>query len=456
MGSINDIYSDFFGSLEKMQKENQKKIKEISQMLEGENGLLHDGLPGSLPENGAAAGNAGSGTPGWNPETAMSSDDSFKAGKKDSVWDSEGGKIAGKIGSGSGIVSEKDALQHAMDALSDAKSLLGTPPQSLSGQGDAGEDPKIAKATGDPVKPEEVPKKEEPEQDPEEALDELIGLKDIKKDVRELADFAKVQKMRKDQGMKSVPVSLHLVFTGNPGTGKTTVARILGRLYKKIGILSKGQLVEVDRSGLVAGYLGQTAIKVQEVVQSAIGGVLFIDEAYSLAQENDSFGQEAIDTLLKAMEDHRDDLIVIVAGYTEPMEHFIESNPGLKSRFNKYIEFPDYTVDELEQIFYLNCKKYDYVIDYRAKEKIKEMITKRRMEKIVNFANAREVRNMFEAIITNQASRVARMENPKPGDLKKITVADLTESVGAEVEEKEKSKEKAEDRPEKQPAPEKE
>jgi len=198
--------------------------------------------------------------------------------------------------------------------------------------------------------------------------------------------------------------------------------------------------VEVDRSGLVAGYLGQTAIKVQEVVQSAIGGVLFIDEAYSLAQENDSFGQEAIDTLLKAMEDHRDDLIVIVAGYTQPMQHFIDSNPGLKSRFNKYIEFPDYTVDELEQIFYLNCKKYDYVIDYRAKEKIREMIVQRRMEKIVNFANAREVRNMFEMIITNQASRVARMENPKPGDLKKITVADLEEIDYTEEDKKKSSK----------------
>ncbi|MBQ6468511.1 MAG: AAA family ATPase [Lachnospiraceae bacterium] len=416
MGSINDIYSDFFGSLDELQKENNKRLEELNQMLHGENGILNDGLPGSLP----GAGNISGGT-------VMGGDHSFTTGAEGSVWNSEGGEIAGKILSGSGRpagagpVSEEDALQHAQDALSDAKSLFGKPP--------------VAKAAGDPAKATEVPPKKE-EQDPEEQLDELIGLKDIKKDVRELADFAKVQKMRKDQGMKSVPVSLHLVFTGNPGTGKTTVARILGKLYNKIGILSKGQLVEVDRSGLVAGYLGQTAIKVQEVIQSAIGGVLFIDEAYSLAQENDSFGQEAIDTLLKAMEDHRDDLIVIVAGYTEPMRHFIDSNPGLKSRFNKYIEFPDYTVDELEQIFYLNCKKYDYVVDYRAKEKIREMITQRRMEKLINFANAREVRNMFEMIITNQASRVARMENPKPGDLKKITVADLTETDYAEEDEK--------------------
>ena len=419
MGSINDIYSDFFGSLDKIQKENEKRLEELNQMLHGENGVLHDGLPGSIPGAENAAGG-----------TVMGGDHSFTTGAEGSVWNSEGGEIAGKIlsggypnAAGTGPVSEEDALQHAQDALNDAKSLFGTPP--------------IAKATGDPAKAAEAPPKKE-EKDPEEQLDELIGLKDIKKDVRELADFAKVQKMRKDQGMKSVPVSLHLVFTGNPGTGKTTVARILGQLYNKIGILSKGQLVEVDRSGLVAGYLGQTAIKVQEVIQSAIGGVLFIDEAYSLAQENDSFGQEAIDTLLKAMEDHRDDLIVIVAGYTEPMRHFIDSNPGLKSRFNKYIEFPDYTVDELEQIFYLNCKKYDYVVEYRAKEKIREMIAQRRMEKILNFANGREIRNMFEMIITNQASRVARMENPKPGDLKKITVADLTETDYTEEDKKKK------------------
>ena len=412
MGSINDIYGDFFGSLEAMQRENQRRIEELNKKLKEQGGIVNDGLPGSSPFG----------------ESVMSGDTSFAGENPDSVWNSEGGKIAGKIiAENSGPVSSEDALKHAQDALSDAKSLLGKPP--------------VAKATGDPVKPAEEPKKEEPEQDPEEQLAELIGLKDIKHDVKELADFAKVQKMRKDQGMKSVPVSLHLVFTGNPGTGKTTVARILGKLYNKIGILSKGQLIEVDRSGLVAGYLGQTAIKVSEVVQSALGGVLFIDEAYSLAQENDSFGQEAIDTLLKAMEDHRDDLIVIVAGYTEPMRHFIDSNPGLKSRFNKYIEFPDYTVDELEQIFYLNCKKYDYVVDWRAKEKIREMITQRRMEKIINFANAREVRNMFEEIITNQARRVARIENPKPGDLKKITPADLEEvEYEDEISDREKKK----------------
>ena len=274
----------------------------------------------------------------------------------------------------------------------------------------------------------------EPEIDPMEQLDALIGLKTIKHDVRELTDFAKVQKMRKDAGLKSVPVSLHLVFSGNPGTGKTTVARILGKLYKKIGVLSGGQLIEVDRSGLVAGYVGQTAIKTQEQIQKALGGVLFIDEAYSLAKKDDTFGEEAIDTILKAMEDNRDNLVVIVAGYTEPMERFINSNPGLKSRFNKYIEFPDYTVEELEGIFYQNCERYDYTVDEDVRPHIHEMIVLRKFTKRENFANAREVRNMFEEIITNQARRVAAMEAPTGADMKAITLDDLIdETLQAQV-----------------------
>lgn len=275
----------------------------------------------------------------------------------------------------------------------------------------------------------EEQKKEEPEVDPMDQLNALIGLKTIKHDVRELTDFAKVQKMRKDAGLKSVPVSLHLVFSGNPGTGKTTVARILGKLYAKIGVLSKGQLVEVDRSGLVAGYVGQTAIKTQEKIKEAMGGVLFIDEAYSLSKKDDTFGEEAIDTILKAMEDNRDDLAVIVAGYTEPMEKFINSNPGLKSRFNKYIEFPDYTVEELEAIFAQNCERYDYVIDDDVKQHIHHMITVRKFEKLENFANAREVRNMFEEIITNQARRVAELEAPTEDDMKRITIEDLMDKT---------------------------
>lgn len=291
-------------------------------------------------------------------------------------------------------------------------------------------------AGGPEVKPEEQ-KPAEPEKDPMEELEALVGLETIKQDVKELMAFVKIQKLRKDSGLRSVPVSLHLVFTGNPGTGKTTVARIIGRLYKQIGVLSKGQLIEVDRSGLVAGYVGQTALKTQDQIKKAMGGVLFIDEAYALAQKDDAFGQEAIDTVLKAMEDHRDDLVVIVAGYTKPMEKFINSNPGLKSRFNKYFEFPDYTIDELEQIFYLNCKKYDYIVEEDAKKQIRARIVSRKMQRQENFANAREVRNMFEDIITNQARRVAEMEAPTHDDMMRITIMDLSDDIGDHTDSKE-------------------
>lgn len=285
-----------------------------------------------------------------------------------------------------------------------------------------------------------------PETDPMEDLNELIGLTGIKHDVRELYDFTKIQKLRKDAGMKTVPVSMHLVFTGNPGTGKTTVARILARLYKQIGVLSTGQLVECDRSGLVAGYVGQTAVKTQKKIEEAMGGVLFIDEAYSLARSADQgtdFGQEAIDTILKAMEDHRDEFVVIVAGYTKPMETFIHSNPGLQSRFNKFIEFPDYTVDELLAIFDLNCRKYEYVPDPEAREQVKTLLMLRKAQMPENFANAREVRNLFETIITNQARRIAVLEHPTKEEMQRITLEDLRdeEDSSGKTRESEKTNE---------------
>ena len=248
-----------------------------------------------------------------------------------------------------------------------------------------GDTPKTQAATSGPgpakKESEEEEAKKEPEKSGMEELNELIGLDMVKADVKELINLVKVQKMREDKGMKTVPVSLHLVFSGNPGTGKTTVARILSKLYKEIGVLSKGQLVEVDRSGLVAGYVGQTAIKTQKKIEEAKGGILFIDEAYTLAKEGNDFGQEAIDTILKAMEDNRKDLVVIVAGYTNLMENFINSNPGLKSRFNKYIEFKDYSAEELIEIFDMQCRKYNYTFSTEERETIEVVSGERGAEK---------------------------------------------------------------------------
>ena len=202
------------------------------------------------------------------------------------------------------------------------------------------------------------------EGDPYKELDELIGLGSVKKEVRSLANFVKLQKQREAQGLKTAKVSFHLVFYGSPGTGKTTVARIVGRIYKDLGVLKKGHTVETDRGGLVAKYMGQTALKTDTVIRQALDGVLFIDEAYSLAStsEND-YGKEAIDTILKVMEDNRDDLIVIVAGYPELMDRFLHSNPGLESRFNKFIYFEDYTGEELYNIFWLMCDEANLTID---------------------------------------------------------------------------------------------
>ena len=260
-------------------------------------------------------------------------------------------------------------------------------------------------------------------------LDALIGLETVKKDVKSLVNLIKVRKLREDNGLPNSAMSLHMVFLGNPGTGKTTVARLLSGLYAAIGVLSKGQLVEVDRSGLVAGYVGQTALKTQEVIQSALGGVLFIDEAYSLASggEND-FGREAVETLLKAMEDHRDDLVVIVAGYDKPMEKFIDSNPGLQSRFNKYMYFPDYNGEELMAMFRMNCGKNGYTLTPEAEEYAKAYFEDMYKNRDDNFGNGRDVRNRFEDMISRQANRVAALESPTKDDLMQVRKEDLIQT----------------------------
>lgn len=266
------------------------------------------------------------------------------------------------------------------------------------------------------------------EGDPYKELDELIGLEDVKEEVRSLANFVKVQKMRQEKGLKTPKMSYHLVFTGSPGTGKTTVARIVARIYKDLGILKQGHTVETDRSGLVAEYVGQTAIKTNAIVDSALNGVLFIDEAYALvpdARNSGDYGQEAISTLLKRMEDDRDRLVVIIAGYPKEMERFIDSNPGLKSRFNRYIKFPDYTAEELYRIFLMYTKKNEYTLSQEAGVYLRERLEDVVEHKTRNFGNARYVRNVFEKSIQHQANRVSRIKSPKDKDLTEITKEDL-------------------------------
>ena len=240
-------------------------------------------------------------------------------------------------------------------------------------------------------------------------LDSLIGLEGVKHEVHSLINLIKVRKLREQHDLKVMDMSFHMVFTGNPGTGKTTVARLVAKIYKQLGFLSKGQLIETDRSGLVAGYVGQTAGKVTEVVTSALGGILFIDEAYALARKgmDNDFGREAIDTLVKLMEDNRDDLVVIVAGYTKEMHDFLTSNPGLISRFNKYIDFPDYTDDELMAILAMNAKKQGYAVSDEANAVVRTFISGMSLGDRLDFGNARGMRNTLEKLVQAQANRLA-------------------------------------------------
>ena len=266
-------------------------------------------------------------------------------------------------------------------------------------------------------------------------LNELIGLDTIKTAVQELSNFLKIQKLREEKGLKNVNNSLHSVFMGPPGTGKTTVARLVSKIYKHLGYLEKGHLVETDRTGMVAGYVGQTAIKVEEVIKTSMDGVLFIDEAYALAKDNKKdFGNEAIEVLLKKMEDHRDRLVVIVAGYPDEMEEFIGSNPGLQSRFNRYFTFDHYKPKELVSIFELFCLKNDFVLADEAREKLEFIFDKLYEKRHQSFGNARVARNLFEKIIEYQANRIVSI-TPLTEALLKTIVEDDIPPINQTVEE---------------------
>ena len=256
-----------------------------------------------------------------------------------------------------------------------------------------------------------------------ERLNEMVGLENVKKQVNELIRLAKYQKMCQMKNIKTAPVSMHMVFTGNPGTGKTTVARLIGEIYNEIGFLSTPDCIEVDRSMLVAEYIGQTAIKTKNVIDRAMGGVLFIDEAYTLANKGEKdFGQEAIDTLLKEMEDNRESLVVIVAGYMDEMQEFIDSNPGLKSRFTKKIHFDDYQASELEE---------NYVISDEAQTELHRIFEMMYSNKTEHFGNGREVRNFYEKVISKLAYRISGLSEYSESDLTLITAEDV---LAAEAE----------------------
>ena len=258
-------------------------------------------------------------------------------------------------------------------------------------------------------------------------LNQLIGLKSVKEKVQDLLAYQKVQKMRVNNNLHSQKNTLHLAFTGNPGTGKTTVARIVGRIYKQLGLLSKGHFIEVSRTDLIAGYQGQTALKVKSVIERAKGGVLFIDEAYSITEneQSDSYGKECLTELTKALEDYREDLVVIVAGYTKPMYQFFESNPGLKSRFNTFIEFDDYDADELLEILLSICLSNDYILTEDLKKKVYFYFVEQLDKKADDFANGRFVRNIYDDLVMNHARRTAKLNNPTKEDLSIIILEDF-------------------------------
>jgi SpoVK/Ycf46/Vps4 family AAA+-type ATPase len=256
-------------------------------------------------------------------------------------------------------------------------------------------------------------------------LNALTGLATVKQEVDDLVAFLKVQGIRRDRGMSPASISRHLVFYGNPGTGKTTVARLLSKIYASLGFLSKGHLVEADRSGLVAGFVGQTAIKTREICDKALGGVLFIDEAYTLAGKDQDFGQEAIDTLLKFMEDNRDDLVVVVAGYPDKMAGFLDSNPGIRSRFTRFMNFQDYSPEELSSIFTGFCKDGGFTLTDGASAKARGIFEEQFIQRDKNFGNARFARNLYEQCLVRHARRITKAADITDGMLTTLEVDDV-------------------------------
>ncbi|MBO2516116.1 MAG: AAA family ATPase [Clostridiales bacterium] len=311
--------------------------------------------------------------------------------------------------------------------------VFGEPRRGIlnpAGEDNGGEKPSEEAPAG--LQEEEQQEEAEPEEEEEaESIEDLkaelngyIGLTVIKEQVESLINWININKKRSDMGLPTPDLSLHMVFSGNPGTGKTMVARLMSRIFKSLGLLSKGHLIEVDRSGLVAGYVGQTAIKTKEICDSAKGGVLFIDEAYALTNRGaNDYGQEAVDTVLKCMEDYRDDLVVIVAGYIEPMQEFIHSNPGLESRFNRFMDFPDYTLDEMTDIFDMRCRQGGYSVEEDAKITLRDIISEKSQD-VRGFGNARGVRNLFELAIAEQADRLAAL--PADTELTKELLMTIT------------------------------
>ena len=316
-----------------------------------------------------------------------------------------------------------------------ADDLWGLPTLQAGGEPAVkqGDSTAVATASPAPVKEEPAPEVKETMDDLKKELYSYIGLDVVKHEVESLVNLVTIQKLRRDNDLPVEELSLHMVFSGNPGTGKTMIARLMSRIYKVLGILSKGHLVETDRSGLVAGYVGQTAIKTSEVIKKAMGGVLFIDEAYALtgATEND-YGQEAVNTLLKAMEDSRDDLVVIVAGYPALMQRFVKSNPGLESRFNRFLFFADYSAKEMLDIFDMRCKKSGYRLEEDTYKLLEDYLRKF-SENNLNFGNARGVRNLFERAVSAQANRLAKQQSVSKDELMLLTAEDIRIAAGDEA-----------------------